>query len=336
MKMVHLSLIGLLLSLISYSQVYTPKKENGWYHIVDGQQDSISCEPIVAVTDFADLSLVYDSFDKSVISGKVSKSKLSKWADATEKSIGKRIGFVFNDTVITAPQVNARIYSGYFQISIPHGHDLKRIYLQLLKEKENFSESLSVHCCHEQRLDTAEYKIMEENLKGELQKPNFSSHAIDYMRSDAYKKYKSYICKHPEYINLMFQSFLFQESVKGLYGHLIDDIVKYRYPEAPSIWIMATKENHKDSETTAVLKYQKCIRLLINEEKNKKENSTDSISVSLNQPDSKLLREEAYQYRATITDSTFLKTKGIMSNKAIDLLVSGGWNRTMLTTKWCI
>ncbi|WP_322934035.1 SecDF P1 head subdomain-containing protein [Bacteroides sp. CG01] len=327
MKIIYLSLVGLSLSLISYSQVYTPKKENGWYHIIDGQQDSISCEPIVTVADFADLSLIYDSFDKSVISGKVSRSKLSKWADATEKSIGKRIGFVFNDTVITAPQVNARIDSGYFQISTPHGHDLKRIYLQLLKEKENFIESLSAHCFHEQRLDTAEYKIMEENLKEELQKPNFSSRAIDYMRSDAYKKYKSYICKHPEYINLMFQSFLFQESVKGLYGHLIDDIVKYRYPEAPSIWIMATKANHKDSETTAVLKYQKFIRLLINEEKNKKENSTDSISVSLNQPDSKLLREEAYQYRATITDSTFLKTKGIMSDKAIDLLVSGGWNK---------
>lgn len=147
------------------------------------------------------------------------------------------------------------------------------------------------------------------------------------MTSDAYKKYKSYVCEYPEYINLMFQSFLFQKSVKGLYGHLIDDIVKYRYPDAPSIWIMATKANHKDSETTAILEYQKQIRLLINEERNKKENSTDSISVSISQPDSKLLREEAYQYRATITDSTFLKTKGIMSDKAIDPLVSGGWNK---------
>lgn len=311
MKTIYLLLLGLSLPSISCSQEQTSQKENGWYHIIDERQDSISQEPIVTVKDFVELNLEFDSFGKSVISGKVSKVKLEKWADATEKSIGKRIGFVFNDTVITAPQVNARIESGNFQISNPYEYDLKRIYRQLLKEKAN----------------TVTYKKLEENLEKELQKPNFSSRAADYMTSDAYKKYKSYVCEYPEYINLMFQSFLFQKSVKGLYGHLIDDIVKYRYPDAPSIWIMATKANHKDSETTAILEYQKQIRLLINEERNKKENSTDSISVSISQPDSKLLREEAYQYRATITDSTFLKTKGIMSDKAIDPLVSGGWNK---------
>ena len=135
MKTIYLSLVGLSLALISYSQTYTPQKENGWYHIIDGQH-SISCEPIVTVADFTDLRLVYDSFGQPVISGKVSKSKLSKWADTTEKSIGKRIGFVFNDTVITAPQVNARIDSGNFQISAPQGHDLKRIYLQLTSHSQ--------------------------------------------------------------------------------------------------------------------------------------------------------------------------------------------------------
>lgn len=327
MKIIYLLLVGLSLSLLSYSQVYTPKKENGWYQIIDGQQDSISCEPFLVVTDFAELSLVYDSFDQSAIVGKVSKSKLRKWVDTTEKSIGKRIGFVFNDTVITAPQVNSRIDSGYFQISAPYGHDLKRIYLQLLREKANSTGSLSEHCCHEQTLDTAEYKIMEENLKRELQKPNLSSRAIDYMRSDAYKKYKSHICKYPAYINLMFQGFLFQESVKGLSGHLIDDIVKSRYPNAPSIWTMATNTNNKDDESITISKYQRHISQLMNEERNKKENSIDSISVSPNQPDSKLLWEEAHHYRATITDSTFLSTKGVMSDKAITSLVSGGWNK---------
>lgn len=190
MKTIYLSLVGLLLSLMSYSQVQTSQKENGWYNIVDRQQDSISQEPIVNAKDFTELNLVYDSFGKYAISGKVSNSKIKKWADATEKSIGKRIGFVFNDTVITDPQVNARIESGYFQISNPHGYDLERIYQQLLRES-----------------------------------------------------------------------------------------------------------------------------------------STDSISVSPNQPDSKLLWEEASKYRATITDSTFLKTKGIMSDNAIDPLVSGGWNK---------
>ena len=37
--------------------------------------------------------------------------------EATTKSVGKYIAFVFNDTVITAPQVNSPIESGCFQIS---------------------------------------------------------------------------------------------------------------------------------------------------------------------------------------------------------------------------
>lgn len=261
-----LLLLGLPLPLISCDQEQTSHKENGWYHIMDEQQDSISPEPIVTVKDFVELNLIFDSFGKPVISGKVSKVKLEKWADATEKSIGKRIGFVFNDTVITAPQVNARIESGNFQISNPHGHDLKRVYRELLKEKASSTESLSEAYFREQKADTVKYKKLEENLKKELLKPNFSSRAADYMSSDAYKKYKSFVCEYPEYIDLMFQSFLFQESVKGLYGHLIDDIVKYRYPDAPSIWMMATKTNHKNEETTAILEYQRRIRLLINKE----------------------------------------------------------------------
>ena len=43
---------------------------------------------------------------------------------------------VFNDTVITAPMVNARIESGTFQISPPHRHDLERIFEILQKEIE--------------------------------------------------------------------------------------------------------------------------------------------------------------------------------------------------------
>lgn len=42
--------------------------------------------------------------------------------------------FRFNDTVITAPQVNSPIESGCFQISNPHGYDLERIFRELQKE----------------------------------------------------------------------------------------------------------------------------------------------------------------------------------------------------------
>ncbi|MFR8322066.1 MAG: hypothetical protein ACLVB8_16160 [Bacteroides thetaiotaomicron] len=40
--------------------------------------------------------------------------------------MGKHIAFVLDDTVITNPKVNARIENGVFQISLPHGYDLKK------------------------------------------------------------------------------------------------------------------------------------------------------------------------------------------------------------------
>lgn len=146
MKTIYLSLVGLSFSLLAFGQIKTPaSKVNGWYHIIAGQTDSISREPIVTVKDFVDLRIYSDEFGHSVISGKVSEQKRNLWAEATEKSIGQRIGFVFNDTVITDPQVNARIESGSFQISLRHGHHLKRIYRQLLEESATDSISVSPH-----------------------------------------------------------------------------------------------------------------------------------------------------------------------------------------------
>ena len=42
-----------------------------------------------------------------------------KRADNTESRIGKRIGFVFNDSVIMAPTINCCIESGGFTINSP-------------------------------------------------------------------------------------------------------------------------------------------------------------------------------------------------------------------------
>lgn len=46
-------------------------------------------------------------------------SDRNHWTDATESRIGKRIGFVFNDSVIMAPTINCRIESGGFTINSP-------------------------------------------------------------------------------------------------------------------------------------------------------------------------------------------------------------------------
>lgn len=45
------------------------------------------------------------------------ESEVRKWADATENRISKKIGFVFNDSVIMASIVNCRIESASFTIN---------------------------------------------------------------------------------------------------------------------------------------------------------------------------------------------------------------------------
>lgn len=109
--------------------------ENGWYHIISEQKDSIDPEPIVTVKDFSALRLDTDAFGRYAITGKVSQHKQNKWADETEKAIGQQIAFIFNDSVITNPQVNGRIERGSFQITSFQDDRLPDIYRQLKKEQ---------------------------------------------------------------------------------------------------------------------------------------------------------------------------------------------------------
>ena len=117
-------------------------RENGWYRIIDGQKDSIASQPIVTVKEFATLRLEKDFFGKTVITGSVSKHKSRAWADSTEQLIGQRMGFVFNDSVITAPRVNMRLESGMFQIATPGDYDISSLYRNLLKEKKDSLDAL--------------------------------------------------------------------------------------------------------------------------------------------------------------------------------------------------
>lgn len=117
-------------------------RENGWYRIIDGQKDSIVSRPIITVKEFATLRLDKDFSGKTVITGSVSKHKVQAWADSTEQLIGKRMGFVFNDSVITAPRVNMRLESGTFQISTSHNFDMNSLYRSLLREKKDSLDAL--------------------------------------------------------------------------------------------------------------------------------------------------------------------------------------------------
>ena len=86
--------------------------------MADFPENKIEGEAIVTTKDFAEVSLDTVSVpDMAVIEGRLKAAMVQKWADATEARIGKRIGFIFNDSVIMAPTVNCRIESGSFTIN---------------------------------------------------------------------------------------------------------------------------------------------------------------------------------------------------------------------------
>ena len=108
---------------------------NGWYPVADFPENEIEGKAFVTTKDFAEVSLDTISFsDMAIIEGRLKAEKIQKWADATESRIGKRIGFVFNDSVITAPTVNCRIESGSFSINSPDKALILEIYNSLKEQ----------------------------------------------------------------------------------------------------------------------------------------------------------------------------------------------------------
>lgn len=120
------------------------RRVDGWYPVGDYPDNSITGKPLVTTKDFADIVITRDTFiidgdkiNQMLIKGRVNADKLQQWADGTERLIGKKLGFVYNDSVITAPQVNARIESGSFQIYSPDTILLKNIYNSINKQNRN-------------------------------------------------------------------------------------------------------------------------------------------------------------------------------------------------------
>lgn len=131
----YLEALLLLLTcyFIACSHQSQTDRPDGWYYLTEGTPDTLSKDPIVTVRDFEELRL-----DSIQIAGKLNEQSIAKWSDATENSIGKQIAFVYNNKVICAPRVNARIESGHFAISIHpalHGqYDIRQLYEDLRGE----------------------------------------------------------------------------------------------------------------------------------------------------------------------------------------------------------
>lgn len=116
-------------------------RPNGWYYITSGKQDSLSAEPIVTTKDFASISLDSSLNERTgemiyQIVGRGNEQSIEVWADATERSIGKHIGFVCNNKVVCNPRVNARIPNGYFAISGKEA-EFKILYRQVQEDIRN-------------------------------------------------------------------------------------------------------------------------------------------------------------------------------------------------------
>lgn len=125
----------LILMIICIDGCSATHKVNGWYPVADFPENKIEGKAFVTTKDFAEVSLDTISFsDMAVIEGRLKAEKIQKWADATESRIGKRIGFVFNDSVIMAPTINCRIESGGFTINSQDKELMLEIF-NSLKEK---------------------------------------------------------------------------------------------------------------------------------------------------------------------------------------------------------
>lgn len=124
----------LMLLLLMLCACSSHRRADGWYPVADYPDNSIVGEPLATVKDFESVVIVRETFIiesdtvcRLSIQGRVKPEKRLQWADGTERLIGKRLGFIYNDSVITAPQINARIESGAFQITSPDTTLLKSI-----------------------------------------------------------------------------------------------------------------------------------------------------------------------------------------------------------------
>ncbi|MDE5689681.1 MAG: hypothetical protein K2I38_03180 [Duncaniella sp.] len=124
-KMVALAITSLIFFACS-----TAHRDNGWYPVDDS--DNIEGEAIATTEDFERVSLdTVTAPDIAFIQGVLKQEKISEWTETTEQRIGKRIGFVYKDSVIMAPTVNCRIESGRFSINSSDKQLIIEIYNSL-------------------------------------------------------------------------------------------------------------------------------------------------------------------------------------------------------------
>lgn len=126
----------LYISLISASTLFIPEKklETGFYYVKDnassstitvefeenGENSILHLDTLAICTkeDFKDVQIDYANYANiPLISIKLTEEGGRKFAEATVKSVLKKIAIVCNGKIISAPYVNEPIYGGQLQIS---------------------------------------------------------------------------------------------------------------------------------------------------------------------------------------------------------------------------
>ncbi len=137
----HLILPTKMVLLLILGACSSHGRVDGWYPVAEYPDNSIVGKPLATIKDFEKISILRDTFEyhgelvnQLLIQGRVKPEKRQQWADGTERLIGKRLGFVYNDSVITAPQINARIESASFQIISKDTALIKRLYDSINQE----------------------------------------------------------------------------------------------------------------------------------------------------------------------------------------------------------
>jgi len=99
-------------STLATGWYYILENENGFNRQLDRTEEFyfIDPNPILVKEHFGEVKIEMNPQKVEFLSIQITHKEL--WADATEKSIGKRIGFVIDNKLVYAPMVQARIEGG--------------------------------------------------------------------------------------------------------------------------------------------------------------------------------------------------------------------------------
>lgn len=130
-------------SILTSGWYYIVADNNGFKRQLDKSEESYFINPHpILVKECFDKVALYESHDFKTqsenqfgLSIQIKKNYEDLWADATEKSIGKRLGLIIDNKLVNAPMVNARIEGGMSSLNrgVYNKGELEKFKIQIEK-----------------------------------------------------------------------------------------------------------------------------------------------------------------------------------------------------------